>query len=392
MVVHAYFPADETRVLREAEALIERGWQVDVVCLKEPDAHARETVNGIGVYRLPVVRRQGAGRLTMLFEYAAFFLAAFRLLAILFFKKRYAVIQVHNPPDPLVFVALLPRLAGAKVVLDIHDPLPELFMNRFGLRPGSALVKVISALERLSAGWADAVITVSEPCAELLEGRGIPGNAISVVMNTADPRLFDNRGFSEKSFAGDGAPLRLIYHGALLNRYGLDTAVMAIDILKDRLPGLSLAIYGRGEAEAGLATLVAGRSLGHRVTLGGFVPASEIPRLISEADVGIVPYKKDRFTDLILPTKAFEYIVMDKPIIMSRIERVTDLLDDSAVMYFEPNNPNDLARCIVELYHTPRRMNELVRNARTLYQSIRWEVMSERYCQLIFSLSHAKKT
>ena len=35
MIVHAYYPVGETRVQREALALIDAGYAVDVICLRE---------------------------------------------------------------------------------------------------------------------------------------------------------------------------------------------------------------------------------------------------------------------------------------------------------------------------------------------------------------------
>ncbi len=391
MVVHAYYPADETRVLREAGVLVQNGFEVDVICLQERGKKRSEVVNGIGVYRLPVKRHQGGALIKYIFEYLTFFLLSSIVLLFKFIKKRYTVIQVHNPPDFLVFVAIAPKLLGAKIVLDIHDPLPELFMCKFGLSPDNSLIKIIKFLEKGSSNFVDKLITVSKPCAELLQSRGIPADRISIVMNTADTNLFDRNQFQRRKFKNNYRSLRIMYHGALLKRYGLDTAIKAFHLLDGKVPGASLKIYGRGEAVDELKKLISDLSLEQHITHGGFVPADDIPRLIAEADVGIVPYKKDKFTDLILPTKAFEYIVMDKPVIMSRISAVEDVFDDSAVMFFESDNPDDLARCILELYHNPQKRSELARNARRQYAPIGWEVMGERYCDLIFSLTGDKK-
>ena len=61
MVVHAYYPVGETRVEREALALVDRGYQVDVICLRAKGEPAQETIDGINVFRLPVGRHKGSG-------------------------------------------------------------------------------------------------------------------------------------------------------------------------------------------------------------------------------------------------------------------------------------------------------------------------------------------
>ena len=131
MVVHAYYPHAETRVQREAEALVAAGYDVDIVCLRQAGQAPYEAVNGVGVHRLPVRRlhsaeRSGRGGLGgQLREYLNFALRASLKVASLHLSRRFRVVQVHNPPDFLVVAGLLPRLTGARLILDLHDLMPE---------------------------------------------------------------------------------------------------------------------------------------------------------------------------------------------------------------------------------------------------------------------------
>ena len=132
MVVHAYYPLGEIRVQREAKALIAGGFEVDIVCLRRPDESPRGAEDGAQIYRLPVQRYKQFGAMVQLLEYLVFFcLASWQLLR-LHLKQRYASIQVHNLPDFLVFAALIPKLLGARVILDLHDLMPEFYAARFG--------------------------------------------------------------------------------------------------------------------------------------------------------------------------------------------------------------------------------------------------------------------
>ena len=76
MVVHAYYPIGEPRVQREAEALTDSGYEVDVICLRQPGEPAHATVHGVNVYRLPVRRHKGRGVPVQLLEYMIFFALA----------------------------------------------------------------------------------------------------------------------------------------------------------------------------------------------------------------------------------------------------------------------------------------------------------------------------
>lgn len=120
-IVFAYYPADP-RPRREAEALVEAGMSVDVICLKGDGQQREEETGGVHVYRLRVKHTRG-GRFKYLWEYGWFILLAFLKLSVLHAVKGYDAVHVHNMPDLLVFSALLPRLSGAKIILDLHDPM-----------------------------------------------------------------------------------------------------------------------------------------------------------------------------------------------------------------------------------------------------------------------------
>jgi hypothetical protein len=126
MVVHAYYPLGETRVEREALALIEQGYEVDVLCLRDQDEPAQEVTDGVNIYRLSVKRHRGRGPALQMLEYLAFFILVMAKLFVLHRQRRYGVVQAHNLPDFLVFSALWPKLTGARVILDLHDLMPEL--------------------------------------------------------------------------------------------------------------------------------------------------------------------------------------------------------------------------------------------------------------------------
>lgn len=387
MVVHAYYPADETRVRREAEALVDNGCEVDILCLRDRQEKPFEIVNRVKIYRMPVRRHQGSRLVVYIFEYLSFILLSSIMLTLNFVKKRYNVVQAHNLPDFLVFAAFIPKLLGSKAILDIHDISPELFMSKQELKFENFIVKILKFLEKLSISFADYVITVGKPFAEILWKRNRLDRKLSIIMNSADPKLFDSSKYPRQNEHIKKRKLIVMYHGSLFKRYGIDVAVKAIYLLKDKLPDARFKIYGRGEAFDGLRELISDFSLDNYVDLAGYLPVDDIPLLISNADIGIVPYRKDRFTDLLFPTKIFEYIVMSKPVIVSRIATVESIFDDSAVMFFEPDNEQDLARCILELYHNPKKRDELVHIAKKQYEKISWPVMSRRYCELIASLA-----
>ena len=140
-VVFSYYRWD-ARVRREAESLVEAGMSVDVICLQKEGESKEETINGVSVRRLPLGRKR-AGQFRYIFEYFAFTLLALMRLSVRHVSRRYDVVHVHNMPDFLVFTALLPRLTGSKIVLDLHDPTPEVYMAKYSMGPEHPVVKVL---------------------------------------------------------------------------------------------------------------------------------------------------------------------------------------------------------------------------------------------------------
>jgi len=388
MVVHAYYPADP-RVRREAEALLEDGWVVDIICLRDRGERPTEDHGGARIHRLPVRRHRGSGLAVYLLEYLVCFVLASLWMTWLHLQRHYDVVQVHNMPDFLVFTALLPRLLGARVVLDIHDLVPELYMLKFGGSPNHPIVRITHWVEQKSTAFADHVITAGEPFRRRLITRNVPPDKVTVIMNSADPRLFRPVQRAETKLGRNGR-FTLMYHGSLFERNGLDIAIKAVDRLRSKIPELRFHIYGQGEAADKLGRLIKELNLSERVQLGGFIPIDEIPKLIAAADLGVVPVRQNLFTDLAHSTKAFEYITMGVPVILARTAAMVELFGDIPDMFFQPEDVDDLAARILTLHQEPERMQRLLDAARRAYAPYAWENQRREYLMLMHQLTTAQ--
>src|SRR5712692_10421181 len=173
VVLFSYYPSDP-RPRRAAEALVSEGMKVDLICLREANTDPKqETVGGVDVRRVPLRRRRG-GVVGYLFQYATFLIAALGILAARSLTRRYDLVHVHNMPDILVLSALVPKLLGAKVILDLHDPMPELMMTIFHLDRKSGAVRMLRRLEKWSIRWADLVLTTNLAFEKLFVSRSCP--------------------------------------------------------------------------------------------------------------------------------------------------------------------------------------------------------------------------
>lgn len=386
MIVHAYYPLGEPRVEREALALIDAGYVVDVICLRNEGELAFESINDVDVHRLPVMRKRTGGLVGQLLEYLIFFFLVFIKLFKLYPQQRYKTVQAHNLPDFLVFSAILPKLFGARLILDLHDLMPEFFAAKKNIDMSSFLVRLIIMQEQLSCWFADQVITVTDLWRDRLISRGVREDKISVVMNVADDHIFNSNNH-RKNGNGDNHSFRLIYHGTITQRYGMEVLIEAIKLASEKIPDIHLTLQGRGEFLDDTVRLVHELGIQQNVQINAtIISTEELPALIRMADVGVVPNQNDLFTGDLLPTKLMEYIALDIPVIASRTRVISQYFDESAIQFFTPGDSESLAQEIVYLYNNRERLDEQVLNYKKFTEVFSWSSISKNYVDLIGKL------
>jgi glycosyltransferase involved in cell wall biosynthesis len=371
VLLFSYYPSD-VRPGRAAEALVREGMQVELICLRRSrEEPARETFNGVSIRRLRMRRWRGSASV-YLAQYAAFLLITFVLLTVRSLRRRIALVHVHNMPDVLVFSALVPKALGAKVILDLHDPMPELLMTIFRLGPNSLAVRLLKRLERWSVVFADMVITVNIACKEIFVSRGCPPEKIRIVMNAPDEEVFTLRSPTSAPRLR-GRPFVLMYHGTIVERNGLDLAVTALAALRRTVPGAELRIYGHAAPFLDVVMEQVRRSgLTDAVRYLGGKSVEEIVAAIDACDVGIIPNRRNAFTEINTPTRIFEYLSRGKPVITGRARGVQDYFADDALFFFELGDAGDLARVITHVFHHPDEVERVVKRGQELYLTHRW--------------------
>jgi glycosyltransferase involved in cell wall biosynthesis len=247
MIVFSYYPSDP-RVRREAEALIDEGYSVSVICLKNRQERKHETVNGVRVIRCSIRRSRGS-KMSYLIEYGLFSLYAMLKISMLHLLRRFSVVHVHNMPDFLAFCAAMPKLLGAKIVLDLHDPSPEVFMTKYSMSQDAKMIKAMRLIERMSIWFSDHVITPNLAFKDIFVSRGCPETKVSIVMNSPPEQIFNLEDYSSSSDGrGDSnRPWTLMYHGTIVRRHGLDDLLRAVVIARKQVPGIALHVYGDGD-------------------------------------------------------------------------------------------------------------------------------------------------
>lgn len=373
MLLFSFYPSDP-RPRRAADALRKEGAAVDLICLRDENAPSRELLNGINVRRIAIEHRRG-GKLAYAWQYFAFITACAAILSRRTLTHRYDLVYVHNMPDILVFSALLPKMMGARVVLDQHDPMPELMSAIFGVGTDSFYVQVLKRLEKWSFNFADLVLTVNRACERIFATRSCRPGKIGVVMNAPDGRLFPLHAPSATRAARSSQDsFVLMYHGSLVERNGLDLAVSALVLVLKTVPSAELRIYGK-------ATPFLKRVLDDAASLGveksvrylGPKRLEDLAGEIEQCDVGVIPNQRNAFTDINTPTRIFEYLALGKPVIAPSTPGILDYFSEDSLLLFETGDAADLARQIQYVAHNYENAVQVAERGQQIYLQHTWQ-------------------
>jgi glycosyltransferase involved in cell wall biosynthesis len=377
MLVYAFYESD-TRVLQYAKVLAARGDSVDVFALRREGSPSFEVMDGVNVYRIQSRKVNEPGRLAYLVRVLRFLLVSTFVLTKKHLSKPYDVVHVHSVPDSLIFAALAPKLSGARIILDIHDILPEFYASKFGLSSNSFLFRMLVLVEGVSTHFADHVIVANHLWRERLS-RSVRPDKCTTIINYPDPCIFYRRARAEKSQA-----FRILYPGSLNQHQGLDIAIRAFAQAADRMPGAEFHIYGEGPTRNWLIQLTSRLGLSKRIFFHDFLPTHEIADIMASADLAVVPKRASSgFGNEAASTKIMEFMALGIPVIVSRTKIDSYYHDDSMVKFFESENADQLAEAMVLLWQDPRLRAQLAVNALEYVRKNNWREKKWEYLRLL---------
>jgi glycosyltransferase involved in cell wall biosynthesis len=368
---------------REVETLHRAGFEAHVICLdrsEENNRHKEEIINGVYVHRLPLTRKK-TSIARYLYDYLSFsFLAALKVTR-LHLRRPFAAIQVNTMPDFLVFATLIPRMLGTKVMVMMQEPVPELWQTLHDTPPP----RILTVVEQAALAYAHAAFTVTQQLKDVYVCRGADPKNIYVILNVPDIRLLESEEETVET-SPDTEHFTLICHGAIEERYGHDTMLEAVALVRSQIPHLRLRVLGRGSYVDEFLSQRTHLGLEDCVDYLGWVPLSQMVRELRAADVGIVAQKSSPYSNLVHTNKMYEYIAFGKPVLASRLRAVEAYFGDDALHYFKPGDPESLAEGVLELYRHPAQRRRLVENAQRLYDDYKWKKQKETYLSVYRNL------
>lgn len=386
MISYSQYEFDN-RVHRYAESLIEHGDSVDVICLGAKDQARHDVLNHVHIYRVMSRNYNEKSPFSYLIRMVSFFISSSWKCSLLHLRHGYDVCHFHNIPDFGVFSTLIPKLLGAKVILDVHDLVPEFYQRKFNLEANHIIVRFLKWIEKISCAYADHVITVTTIWEMTLIDRSVPAQKCTVILNSPDPYLF-NRSVRKTHQTSHG--FRLNYHGNLTEIFGIDLAIRAMPIMIKSIPDISLHIYGQGKTREDLIRFANELGVSNEVIFHEPVPRSQVPHILHLADIGIDPKRNGILAGEGLSSKCMEYLAVGLPTVVSRIKAADTYYEDDMVMFFEPGNEKDLAQKVIELYKHPKKRKQLIENSTRFNEKHHWNRYRESYFKTLDNLVKIK--
>jgi glycosyltransferase involved in cell wall biosynthesis len=224
---------------------------------------------------------------------------------------------------------------------------------------------------------------------ELSKEYGVGRERCRVVPNGVNTRLFKpsdkmacrkELGFEEDSFC-------LGFVGTFQPWQGLDTLVEALRIVKERNnENMKCVLIGDGDEMEFLQKMVNQYGLHKEIIFKGRIRYKEVPKFINSFDVCVAPFKSQRNAKIGLsPLKIYEYMACAKPVITTRIEGVTEVIEKSNCGYlFEADDVNTFALRIVQCYNERDTLDKLGDNGRSFVErSFSWGIIAQKVEEIL---------
>jgi glycosyltransferase involved in cell wall biosynthesis len=379
MLSYSFYDVD-ARVSRYAETLVRRGDAVDVLALGQQNGDSHAVINGVNVYAVQQRERNEQGKLAYLYRLLKFFITSSVCLNQKHRHQPYDLIHVHSVPDFEVFAAWFPKLKGAKIILDIHDIVPEFYAAKFRVSRDSFLCRMLRLVEKLSISFSDWVI-ISNHLWEKKLRRSVRNGNCSVILNYPDETIFFKRPRKRQD-----RKFTLMYPGTLNWHQGLDIAVRALAKINGQVPEWEFQIYGRGGTRESLGVLAGELGIADRILFRDPIPKEKIAEVMAEADLGVVPKRNDPFGGEAFSTKILEFMAVGVPVLASGTKIDRYYFNDSVVKFFEPDDVDDLAGSLQGLIQNPEERRNLVANATNFLKEYSWEGKKHIYLDLVDKL------
>ena len=396
--------AGDSRVLKTARSAADAGWDVTLLGCSPTAAEQRWTLGAAQVRLLPMggaatlrrlvppavkALRRPVDRIRVRYWQLRLGDRAWRRLepGLWNYERAFGPVIDELAPDLIhahdfrmlgVGARAAARGENVKLVWDAHEYLPGAAPRRDNVRWLPAHL----AYEREYLPYADAVVTVSDTLAGMLQADHGLAERPTVVLNAPgaapDAEVPDLRALCG---VGPDTPL-LVYSGSASPQRGLATVVEALPLLD----GVHLALVVADPDAPHIRAL----TLSDRVHAVPYVPHDQVSRFLATADVGLIPIHHWPNHEIALITKFFEYSHAHLPIVVSDVRTMAETVRATGQgEVFRARDAADLARAIRAVLDDPKRYRAVYDAPDSPLPQWTWEAQAEKLIELYRRLAGA---
>jgi len=356
-----------THITYFVKGLVEAGYDVQMITAGDPSLPPEDTYHGARLKRVISQETNFLRRAMGFSEAVATHLADGHGHSVAHFRSIWSGYPLVQAREQHGYRTLFEVNGLPSIELKYHYPALK----------GAPVLNKIKLQEVATLHLADHIICPSRVTREYITSLGIPPERVTVIPNGVDTALF-----SPQPAPPGKVPL-LLYIGTLAGWQGLDTLLEAMPlVLAERPARLKIMGKGRKEQHKALQKRIRKMGLDGWVSLEDSVSHDTIPQVINQAHLCLAPlsFNDRNVTQGCCPIKVLEYLACGKPLVAANLPVVRELVcDGGEALLFIPDDPADLARCIVTLLDDPPLAGQLAEaGCQRVRREFTWETAQQR--------------
>lgn len=387
MILDAPFPPDP-RVENEAVHLIKNNHQVFLFCLDySHKLPVREQINGIEVYRYQppkIVYKLSA----LAYSSRLYHLLLKRSIVDFILKTRIDSLHIHDMAIARAVIEIA-KQHNIPSVLDLHENRPEImkFYPHVQHFPGNLLIKpkVWEKYESKYIREADQVVVVTKEARQYYKDKlHIAEDKVKVVPNTVRKEFYTSGRIDAGIVNKYKNNFALLYIGETGLRRGLQTAIEAMQSLREEIPSIKLIIVGKSRTDDVLRKQIFDSGLETCVDLVGWQPFETFQSYIAASKIGISPIHQNVHHHTTYANKVFQYLSLGKPVIVSDCLAQANLVrEHQCGLVHLDQDAKDFAEKVKELYFNNIQYQQMAENARSAIENkLRWEIQAKELSEM----------
>lgn len=329
-------------------ALLEEGYEVTVITAEPQKFTAGDGEQSPQIHRLPLSKVKKKSFFHYIENYFGFmfksvFYATFKLR-----QKKYDYVIATSPP---LFAALggfaISFLKRAKFILDIRDIWPDSAVSAGMLNPKGVPYKLARIAEKFIYRKANIITCVSRPMGEYICSQ-TNHKRVHVLYNGISPSSLVTESKLQSSEPIKRSHLTVGYAGNIGIVQNTDILLKASQLLGKDNNSIQFLMIGDG-VERGRIEAEAVKLEEDSFVFTGILPKQEALSELEKADLLFFSLIEDPTFDITIPSKLFDYLLLNKPIITSIKGEGREILEKlGCAIFFDPNSPQDLIRALQE--------------------------------------------